>query len=407
MKLFGFFVGKSKRLMALVIVLILLTSAVGVVSGYESGGGCIAYLDADPDRITADGKSTSIMYFKAWCPGKYRFSAVPSIGTIKLEFPQIVPGRPSYATYTAPTTQKLGDYKGVTITFYLKDDKDPNVIIESKSVTISLVPEEAVENCENYCKEKFDKEQPASLGFIEGKGEYPFCYCICMDEQTGEEVICWKEDWDCEKYCSEMYKNKQWDSISEWPYCQCICNQGYEEREKEGCVPCNEICRRKGGKHCIEDKEKSEPNSCACKCEDGYDDSYSEKCEKVECPLNSTNVAELGGSCPKDREKLNRHCCCDAGYVKWYGVCIKEEDVPGKVVCGKWGCQEGEDCLNCPQDCECIPPEICDPFSEYANPETGCSPDVAYIFIVCQILQQKPSRILVMRVGPYQTWTIT
>lgn len=94
-------------------------------------------------------------------------------------------------------------------------------------------------------------------------------------------------------------------------------------------------------------------------------------CEKVKCPPNSTNVVDLAGPCPKDR-KLNRHCC--------WKVCIKKEDVPGTRVCGKWGCQEGEDCLNCPEDCICAP-GICDPFSEYADPETNCSPKVAYIFI--------------------------
>jgi hypothetical protein len=373
MKIFsGFLKRKSKMVAFGIVVVVLLASVVGVVSGYESGGGCIPYLYAEPDSITADGKSTTTIYFKVTCPGKCGLSLVPNIGVLKVDT-LFVEDKPMEATYTAPTTQELGDYKEVTLTITHRDSG------ESKSVTISLVPD-----CEIYCKEKFDKEQPASLMFIEGKGEHPFCYCICMDEKTGEEVICWEEDWDCENYCSEMYKNKQWDSISEWPYCQCICKQGYEEREKEGCVPCKDICKKKGGEHYIEDKEKSEQNSCACKCEDGYDDSYSEKCEKVECPPNSTNVAELGGSCPKDRI-LNRHCCCDAGYVKWYEVCIKEEDVPGKVVCGKWGCQEGEDCINCPEDCGCIAPEICDPFSKYANPETGCSPKVAYIFISSEI----------------------
>ena len=235
-------------------------------------------------------------------------------------------------------------------------------------------------NCRDYCEEKFDQKKPVYLQLFDAKGEYPFCYCICMDEQTGDEVLCWEESWDCEEYCSKGYKNEQWDGTSKWPYCECICKKGYEGRE-EGCVPCEVICREKGGEHYIEDNAKSEPNSCACTCEDGYEYDYSsKKCEIVDCPPNSTNVAKLGGACPQDR-KLNRYCCCDNGFVPWEGTCLKEEDLPGKVVCGKWGCQEGEDCLNCPQDCKCSEPEICDPFSEYTNPETKCSPKVAYVFI--------------------------
>lgn len=259
MKIFGFFVDKSKRLMVLVIVVVLLTSVVGVVSGYESGGGCIPYLYAEPDSITADGVSTTTIYFKVTCPGKCGLSLVPDIGTLKLDT-TFVEDKPMEATYTAPTTQELGDYKEVTLTFTHRDSG------ESKSVTISLVSEEEVENCENYCKEKFNKEQPAFLGFIEGKGEYPFCYCICMDVQTGDEVICWKEDWNCEKYCSDIYENRQWDGVSEWPYCQCICTQGYGMRENdEECVPCETICQDMDPRAHYDDK-KSKPNECECYC---------------------------------------------------------------------------------------------------------------------------------------------
>jgi len=179
-------------------------------------------------------------------------------------------------------------------------------------------------NCRDYCEEKFDQKKPVYLRLFDAKGEYPFCYCICMDEQTGDEVLCWEESWDCEEYCSKGYKNEQWDGTSEWPYCECICKKGYEGRE-EGCVPCEVICREKGGEHYIEDNAKSEPNSCACTCEDGYEYDYSsKKCEIVDCPPNSTNVAKLGGACPQDR-KLNRYCCCDKGYIRYESVCVKEE----------------------------------------------------------------------------------
>jgi len=135
----------------------------------------------------------------------------------------------------------------------------------------------------------------------------------------------------CEEYCSKNYEHSIWDGDSDWPDCGCICEKGWEMRF-EGCVPCDVICKEKGD-HFVYDADKSYDNACECKCEDGYEnDYYIEKCKKVECPPNSTNVADLAGSCPKDR-KLNRHCCCDEGYINYMneGVCIKKEDVPGTV----------------------------------------------------------------------------
>ena len=206
MKIFGFFVDKSKRLMPLVIVLVLLASAVGVVSSYESGEDCIAYLYADPDSITADGKSITTIYFKVTCPGKCGLSLVPDIGTLKLDT-VFVEDKPMEATYTAPTTQELGDYKDVTLTFTHRDSG------ESKSVTISLVPED----CSLYCRNKFD--------------------------------------------------HGIWDRESEYPDCGCICEKGWEMRA-EGCVECYDICKEKG-EHYVYDPDESDDNICECKCEDG------------------------------------------------------------------------------------------------------------------------------------------
>jgi hypothetical protein len=90
------------------------------------------------------------------------------------------------------------------------------------------------------------------------------------------------------------------------------------------CVACDDICKEKG-KHYIYDPDKSYNNACECKCEDGYEHSFNtDRCEKVECPPNSTNVADLAGSCPKDR-KLNHHCCCNEGYIRSWGTCVRED----------------------------------------------------------------------------------
>ena len=153
--------------------------------GAESNGGCIEYFYAVPTKIPADGKSTSIIYFKVWCPGKYRFSAVPSIGTIELEFPQIVPGRPSYATYTAPTREELGDHRQVTITISLRDDEDPNVIIEKKSVTISFIIEGGIitlkASKEGYYSQRKEVDNSKNFREITISG-------TVFDEVTGEKI---------------------------------------------------------------------------------------------------------------------------------------------------------------------------------------------------------------------------
>jgi hypothetical protein len=238
------------------------------------------------------------------------------------------------------------------------------------------LPKSDLVKCE--CEIWSDIDDIDAISFLTGDTRYIWAkncenirHCEC--KEVAEK--------DCSEYCENLLDHGIWDEQSEYPECACICEKGWEMTE-DGCVACSKICEKKGGNHYIYDPDKSYDNACECKCEDGYEyDYYNEKCEKKVCPLNSTNVVDFTGSCPKDR-KLNRHCCCDEGYINYMGggVCIKKEDVPGTLVCGKWGCQEGEDCLNCPEDCVCAP-GICDPFSEYVNPENKCSPKVAYLFI--------------------------
>ncbi len=49
--------------------------------------------------------------------------------------------------------------------------------------------------------------------------------------------------------------------------------------------------------------------------------------------------------------------------------------------CGDLDKSDIEDCLDCPEDCQCTDKEICDPSGRYKNSETFCSPKVAYVFI--------------------------
>ena len=136
-----------------------------------------------------------------------------------------------------------------------------------------------------------------------------------------------EEEENCEGYCKTIQGANMdraiWDGVSEYPNCACICEKGWE-MTVDGCVACEDICKEKG-KHYIYDPDKSYNNACECKCEDGYERSYyNDSCEKVECPPNSTNVADLAGSCPEDR-KLNRHCCCNESYIRSWGTCVRED----------------------------------------------------------------------------------
>ncbi len=49
--------------------------------------------------------------------------------------------------------------------------------------------------------------------------------------------------------------------------------------------------------------------------------------------------------------------------------------------CGDREKASTEDCLDCPEDCKCESDEVCDPSSDFRNPDTMCSPKVAYVFI--------------------------
>jgi hypothetical protein len=131
----------------------------------------------------------------------------------------------------------------------------------------------------------------------------------------------------CEEYCKTIsganIDRAIWDGVSDYPNCGCICEKGWE-MTVDGCVACEDICKEKG-EHYVYDPDESDDNICECKCEEGYEsDYYDEKCEKVECPPNSTNVVDLVGSCPNDR-KLSRHCCCDEGYIQSWGTCVRED----------------------------------------------------------------------------------
>ena len=225
MNIVNFLKGGSQIFVFGVIVAVLLTSAVGVMSGYESGGGCIAYLKANPDTIPADGVSTSTIEFKITCPGKSNISVVPNIGTLKLDTKIFQEDKPMKATYTAPNPHELGTNRKVTITIAHRDSG------ESKGITISLINE--TEYCKDQCRKR---ALPSDINKEKLTGEFDY-------DENGE-----------------IKRDSEGN-----PICDCFCEKGFELRA-EGCVPCEEICQEMDPRAHY-DSKKSKPNDCECYCE--------------------------------------------------------------------------------------------------------------------------------------------
>lgn len=184
----------------------------------------------------------------------------------------------------------------------------------------------------------------------------------------------------CQKLCKNDHEIWMGPDIYDCSNGACGCEKGWEMKA-QGCVSCDDICKKEGN-HLVYNSEESTVNTCICECDEGYesdyDDSANKICKKVQCPKNAQNVVDITGSCPKDR-KYGTSCCCDNGYVPWEDTCIKE----GDAHCGRGGCEGGEDCFKCPEDCKCYSPEYCNPFSKNKDLDTGCSsdPKTACIFV--------------------------
>jgi len=205
------------------------------------------------------------------CPPGFRWEPRSGVGCVQIDCFKIEHAKYSYTQRCIcedgyKPCHELVDYTGF-------DESKCNPNCPRVKLIACVKPSESCpgektppkKNCRDYCEEKFDQKKPVYLQLFDAKGEYPFCYCICMDEQTGDDVLCWEESWDCEEYCSKGYKNEQWDGTSKWPYCECICKKGYEGRA-EGCVPCEEICQEMDPRAHY-DSKKSKPNDCECYCE--------------------------------------------------------------------------------------------------------------------------------------------
>ncbi|MDD5590924.1 MAG: hypothetical protein PHY18_03235 [Dehalococcoidales bacterium] len=67
-------------------------------------------------------------------------------------------------------------------------------------------------------------------------------------------------------------------------------------------------------------------------------------------------------------------------------IIASKDDVQGRTTITLCGCgdlekTDEEDCIDCPEDCQCEPDKVCDPSSRLKDPQTMCGPKMAYIFI--------------------------
>lgn len=132
---------------------------------------------------------------------------------------------------------------------------------------------------------------------------------------------------------------------------------------------------------CCKNRAAENPRYCGESCEyectqKSVTDPNLKKCMS-DCPRNSVPLSDV---CPSDRA-VTKDCCCLPEFSRSYSECVPKADLPGAIFCGKNGCQRGENCAVCPEDCQCSYTDICDPFSTWTNPETYCSSDkYAYVF---------------------------
>ena len=136
----------------------------------------------------------------------------------------------------------------------------------------------------------------------------------CPDQKTPPKIE------DCMAYCRKYHGPHGLGTIKNGK-CDCKCEKGYEPDKTLVCIPtkeqCNKDCIEYHGTDKIHGPEaygKVVDGICNCYCKEGYTPDETLTCVKVKCPPNSTNVADLGSACPKDRI-LNHHCCCDKGYT--------------------------------------------------------------------------------------------
>lgn len=350
MKIFNFFEWKSQILVLGVIVLILLTSTIGVVSG-RSGQ---VFTEKDCPACPELGMKFSKAY------------------TMGPEGLRCIYGSPSGYGSCSGATLSIGVYTDAKAAakgfeFWRNNFGDEKAL----KLPHKMIDQDYSEYDKHFaCVKQFSLDYWADGVFL-----YRTKYVIWIRIEQNDEndaikdfralLKCAKEVVDkkegvsedegptleeCIEKCREKDPNAMGE-ITKYGRCLCGCKSGwgYPVGNPEKCVDCNEYCskRSKDDSNIIGVKETKDLCLCRCKNKNQQFDPFTGRCEKV-CPDHSTLVGT--------------ECVCDAGYTK----------VSEKACCPKnVFCYLGQSCKDCVDNCICPTGSVCLPGSDLAD-SRGC-----------------------------------
>jgi hypothetical protein len=172
---------------------------------------------------------------------------------------------------------------------------------------------------------------------------------------------------ECEALCAAQ-PHTIWDKSASGPGCTCICDVGYETDDRGDCVACDQVCAAYDPL-AVYDPGDSQANMCGCACTGD---------------LMAFAWGEEGGACRciPGAERQGDTCVCKSGYAESTGGdrCIEQTgDEPEE------NCPSGTNCLQNPDACVCDTDTVCDAVGPYTDPDTYCSPKIAYILISSEL----------------------
>lgn len=320
MKIFNFLKGKSQTLVIGVLIFILLASTVGVVSADRPKTRCI-FTESDCQTTRPYGFTV-----------KDNCDAMLTFNEITLTLVRV------HTLYCYYKNQKTGGTASCQLrNFELSEERVKEIFtkVRTKDECIIVKPgwmgdwsKTLANDDDRYvvlCGRPGSKPDDPNFHEIVGNIRYHKSLITIRVKSHGSEDIV-KSVFDaleksakavidgknCQEFCSQAGDNLTWDGISEWPACQCACEQGYGQKDDE-CVKCEDWCQKMDSRAHY-DPKKSKPNECECYCKGKLLEFVWEiETGKCEC---------VTGAKPKGDE-----CECKEGWKPsvWGDKCVEEE----------------------------------------------------------------------------------